>query len=120
MQQLFNVCPNLFMLHKLAALSRGDSPLDALPETSRFFDQAQSGVFHQMLSIGTSLGGDLRELCFLLWSKTYFHAPRLWILLSCVNLRTSLLRASASRAVKISLFHIAGGIVLGSSLNGAR
>ena len=35
--------------------------------------QAQYGVLHQMLGIGSGPDGDLRNLRFLLWREMYFH-----------------------------------------------
>ena len=82
---LFKPEADFIIISKLAPVCLCHAFLDGGAEPDSFFHQAQSGIFHQMLGIETSVGGDLRKLGFLLRGEMYFHVLRLEILLSCVN-----------------------------------
>jgi hypothetical protein len=46
---------------------------DGGAKAGSLFDQAQSGILHQMLGVRTGMGGDLRELRFLVGCEMDFH-----------------------------------------------
>ena len=57
---------DFIIVSKLAPVCLCHAFLDGSAEPDSFFHQAQSGIFHQMLGIETSVGGDFRKLGFLL------------------------------------------------------
>jgi len=65
------------MLHELAALGSGNSPIDAFTKPGFVLQEPQGGIFHEFFSAGAAVTGDLRKLRFLLGGKVYFRGPKI-------------------------------------------
>jgi hypothetical protein len=66
---------HLFFFEKFLPVSLLDALAHGARKRASLFQQAQSGVLHQMLGIDTGMTGDLRKLRFLLRGEMYFHRP---------------------------------------------
>src|SRR5258706_6205798 len=85
LQYLFNPEADFVMLHKLAAISGGNTDIYRFDEAFVIFQVSAEDLLCQFVRLQSSLGGDLCQLSFLLGLKTHFHKHSLGRLASAVK-----------------------------------